>query len=56
MDVSEKALPEWERLLAAERHVYRGLVAPWDRWDHVRERGRRFAGVLAGELLGGAEP
>ena len=35
---------------------YRGLVAPWNRWDHVKQRGRHFAEVLAGELLGGAEP
>lgn len=35
---------------------YRGLVAPWNRWEHVKERGRHFAEILAGELLGGAEP
>jgi len=51
-----------ERLAAAgpvdlaevELASYRGLVAPWTRWEHVRERGRHFAQVLARELMGGA--
>jgi hypothetical protein len=35
---------------------YRDLVAPWNRWEHVQERGRLHAGVLARALLGGATP
>ncbi len=35
---------------------YRGLVAPWNRWEHVRERGRHHAGSLTRALLGGETP
>jgi len=62
------ALPDWEKLLAAERHVqalvpgavlvgvtaaaihatYKGLTAPWNRWGHLRSRGRRWSRVIAG--------
>ncbi|MFY9346094.1 MAG: hypothetical protein WAT39_26625 [Planctomycetota bacterium] len=27
--------------------TYRGLVAPWSQWQHVEQRGRHFAQVLA---------
>lgn len=30
---------------------YRGLVAPWNEWSHVVERGRHFAGVMARVVL-----
>jgi hypothetical protein len=43
MDLAEIELPS-----------YRGLVAPWTRWDHVVERGRHFAKVLVRDLLEGA--
>jgi hypothetical protein len=33
---------------------YKGLAPPWDRWSHVRARGRHFAELLVRELLGGA--
>jgi hypothetical protein len=45
MDLAEVELPS-----------YRGLVAPWTRWDHVVERGRHFATVLLRDLLGRAAP
>ena len=53
-----------ERLAAAapgdlpevELASYRGLVAPWNRWQHVAERGRHYGQVLVGGLLGGADP
>ena len=32
---------------------YRGLVAPWNAWDHVVGRGRHFASLLATALLEG---
>ena len=35
---------------------YKGLVVPWNRWEHVEARGRHFAELLARELLGGARP
>lgn len=35
---------------------YKGLVAPWNRWQYVEARGRHFAELLARELLGGASP
>jgi hypothetical protein len=35
---------------------YKGLVVPWNRWEHVEARGRHFAELLARELLGGATP
>jgi hypothetical protein len=31
---------------------YRGLVAPWNDWAHVRARGRDWARVLVAGLLG----
>jgi hypothetical protein len=48
-----------ERLAAAgpvdlaevELSSYRGLVAPWTRWEHVVERGRHVAEVLVRDLL-----
>lgn len=45
MDLAEVELPS-----------YRGLVAPWTRWEHVVERGRHFAKVMLRSLLGGADP
>jgi len=30
---------------------YKGLVAPWNDWDHLAARGRHWAGVLAAGLL-----
>jgi hypothetical protein len=35
--------------------TYKGLVAPWDDWSHVVERGRHWAQVLAGIPLGGGQ-
>jgi len=35
---------------------YKGLGAPWNRWEHVETRGRHFAELLARELLGGETP
>jgi hypothetical protein len=32
---------------------YRGLVAPWNDWDHLVDRGRHFASLLAASLLEG---
>jgi hypothetical protein len=32
---------------------YKGLVAPWNDWEHLAVRGRHWAGVLARGLLGG---
>lgn len=51
-----------ERLAAAapvdlaevELASYRGLVAPWTRWEHVSERGRHYAEVLARGLMEGS--
>ena len=75
-----EARPEWEKLLAAERHLqtllpgavlvggtaaslhaghrqsldgYKGLVAPWNDWDHVLSLGRRLARDLARSVLEG---
>jgi len=53
-----------ERLAAAapadlpevEIATYKGLVPPWDRWEHVRARGRHFAELLMRELLGAEGP
>lgn len=53
-----------ERLAAAspsdragvELRDYKGLVAPWNSWDHLAERGRHWAAVLAGSLLRGENP
>jgi hypothetical protein len=50
-----------ERLAAAapgdlpqvELASYRRLVAPWNRWRHVAERGRHYGQLLVGGLLGG---
>lgn len=52
-----------ERLAAAapadlaevELSSYRGLVAPWNRWEHVVARGRHFAEVLVRDLLEGED-
>ncbi len=35
--------------------TYRGLVPPWNDWAHVQARGRAWASVLAGGLLGHGE-
>jgi len=35
---------------------YKGLVVPWNRWEHVEARGRHFAELLVRELLGGETP
>ena len=35
---------------------YRGLQAPWNDWDHVAERGRAWARLLAGLLLAEGAP
>lgn len=43
-------------LAEVELVSYRGLVAPWNRWEHLKERGRHFAQVLVRELLGGTAP
>jgi hypothetical protein len=32
---------------------YKGLVAPWNDWEHLAGRGRHWAGILARGLLGG---
>jgi hypothetical protein len=48
-----------ERLAAAnpvdapevELETYRGIVAPWNEWDHLAGRGRHWAGVLARLVL-----
>jgi hypothetical protein len=50
-----------ERLAAAapsdapeiDLRSYKGLVAPWNDWDHLAARGRHWASVLAASLLGG---
>jgi len=50
-----------ERLAAAtpadlakvELASYKGLLTPWSDWKHVEARGRHFAELLAGTLLGG---
>ena len=39
-----------------ELSSYRGLVSPWNRWEHVQERGRHFAQLLTRALLGGEAP
>ena len=52
-----------ERLAAAapadlpevEISTYKGLVAPWDRWEHVQARGRHFAERLTRRLLAGED-
>ena len=38
-----------------ELESYRGLLPPWNGWEHVTSRGRRWASVLADLLLGGKE-
>jgi hypothetical protein len=48
-----------ERLTAAapadapdiDLRSYKGLVAPWNDWGHLVDRGRQWAGVLAAFLL-----
>ena len=35
--------------------TYRGLSPPWNDWTHLASRGRAWARVLAGLLLGGGE-
>lgn len=35
---------------------YKGLRPPWNDWAHLASRGRHWASVLAGALLGGARP
>jgi hypothetical protein len=35
---------------------YKGLVAPWNDWDHVLSLGRRLARDLAGSVLEGGAP
>jgi hypothetical protein len=30
---------------------YRGVVAPWNAWEHVESRGRAWAARLAAEVL-----
>lgn len=34
---------------------YRGLASPWNDWSFVTDRGRRWARLLAEQLLGGPE-
>ncbi len=49
-----------ERLAAAcpsdapgvDLRTYKGLVPPWNDWDHLRARGRAWAGVLTRVVLG----
>ncbi len=49
-----------ERLAAAtpsdapsiDLRSYKGLIAPWNDWDHLASRGRHWAGLLAAGLLG----
>jgi hypothetical protein len=41
-------------LASVDLASYRGLVAPWNDWDHVEQRGRAWAGVLAVLVLEGA--
>jgi hypothetical protein len=36
--------------------TYRGVVPPWDGWDHVSARGRHWATVLAALALSGGSP
>lgn len=43
-------------LAEVELGSYRGLVSPWNRWQHVQDRGRHYAEVLARALLGGEAP
>jgi hypothetical protein len=38
-----------------ELESYRGLLPPWNDWEHVTSRGRWWASVLADLLLGGKE-
>jgi hypothetical protein len=53
-----------ERLAAAEPSdraevdlsTYKGLVAPWNDWPHLAERGRSWAKVLARARLEGGRP
>ncbi len=35
--------------------TYRGLVAPWNRWEHVASRGRAFAPIVARIALSEAQ-
>lgn len=35
---------------------YRGLRAPWNDWDYLAARGRKWAAVLAAMLLGAGDP
>jgi hypothetical protein len=50
-----------ERLAAAapsdsasvDLRSYKGLVPPWNDWEHLAERGRHWASVLVRDLLGG---
>jgi len=39
--------------VAIDLRIYKGLVPPWNNWSHVAARGRHWAAVLAGGLLGG---
>ena len=39
-----------------ELATYRGLVAPWNGWDHLAARGRHFAESIAHLLLARDEP
>ena len=36
---------------AIDLRTYKGLVAPWNDWDHLAARGRHWAGALAAFLL-----
>jgi hypothetical protein len=38
-------------LASVDLASYRGLVAPWNGWDHVAQRGRAWASVLAALVL-----
>jgi hypothetical protein len=39
---------------AVDLDTYKGLVAPWNDWEHLQARGRHWASVLAsGQLTGG---
>lgn len=40
-------------LASADLATYRGLIVPWNDWDHVTARGRRWATRLTATLLGG---
>jgi hypothetical protein len=63
--VSLEDQPDWERRLAAaepsdraevDLSTYKGLVAPWNDWPHLAERGRSWAKVLARARLEGGRP